>query len=82
MYVKNFKVPLTEFESLFINYIISNDGYCHMPQFERYLKQIRGNNIPKTSLVVEINRFRRRVIYQTGFPILKSMYGYGYVINS
>jgi len=82
MYVKNFKVPLTQFESTFINYLVTNNGYCCMSDFEEYMHSILKSNLSKKSLVVEINRLKRRVIYQTGFPIIKSKYGFGYVLNT
>ncbi len=71
MYIKNFKVCLTQFESIFINYLISNNGYCNMLDFEKYIYSLLKKNIPRKSLVVEINRLKRRVINQTGFPIIK-----------
>ena len=74
MYIKNYKVYLTPCESHFINYLISNNGYCNMSDFETYIKNIKHKSISRKSLVVEINRFRKRIVYQTGFPILKSKY--------
>lgn len=81
MYVKNYRVNLTSFESYFINYLISNNGYCNISEFLIYMNNTMHKSIPKKSLVVEINRLRKRVVYQTGLPILKSRYGYGYILN-
>ena len=82
MYIRNFKVSLSSFESLFINYLILNNGYCYMSDFENYISLTRCKHISRKGLVVEINRFKNKVKYQTGYPIIKSKYGYGYVLNS
>lgn len=81
MYIKSYKVALTSFESSFINYLFLNDGYCNMSDFGKYINTQEHKDMNKKSLVVEINRLRKRIIYQTGYPILKSRYGYGYILN-
>lgn len=81
MYIRNYKVHLTPFESNFINYLICHNGYCDMSDFGEYINILRQKDLSRKSLVVGINRLRKRVIYQTGFPILKNRYGYGYILN-
>jgi len=53
-----------------------------MSDFENYISLTRCKHISRKGLVVEINRFKNKVKYQTGYPIIKSKYGYGYVLNS
>ena len=53
-----------------------------MQDFEIYLSTIYSKNIPKKSIVVAISRFKRKVYISTGFIVIKSRYGLGYVINS
>lgn len=82
IYIKGSKIQLTTFESIFISYLISNKGYCNMQDFEKYLYGIFNRKIPKKSIVVGISRFKRKVYISTGYVIIKSRYGLGYVINS
>lgn len=82
VYIKGSKIPLTTFESIFVNFLINNNGYCNMKDFGKYISKIYGRNIPRKSNVVAISRFRRKVYTCTGYKVIKSRYGFGYVINS
>ncbi len=82
IYIKSSKIPLTIFESIFVNYLISNNGNCNMQDFEKYLCSIYNRRISRKSIVVGISRFKRKVYISTGYVVIKSRYGLGYVINS
>lgn len=82
MYVKNSKIILTPFESLLINYTLNHNGLCNIKEFGNHFQLLNGNTVSSKSLVVSINRFRKKVYYQSGYDIFKSRYGFGYVIDS
>lgn len=82
VYIKGSKIPLTTFESIFVNFLINNNGYCPMQDFEKHLSNIYGRSIPRKSYVVAISRFKRKVYTCTGYKVIKTRYGFGYVINS
>ncbi len=81
MYIKCTKILLTQFESTFINYLLENNGYCNMLNFQQHISILNSKNIYKKSLVVGVNRLRKKIIYQTGYDVIKSKYGFGYNIN-
>ncbi len=81
MYIRNSKIILTNFESILINYLIKNNGYCNLKDFQSLLLTLNSRLTPQKSLVVSINRFRKKVVYQTGYDILKSRYGFGYIVK-
>lgn len=81
MYIKNTKIFLTQYESIFVNYIFTHMGNCNINDFTTYISTIYGRIISKKCIVVGINRLRRKVITQTGYDFLKTIYGYGYTIR-
>jgi DNA-binding response OmpR family regulator len=56
-------------------------GNCNINDFTTYISTIYGRMISKKCIVVGINRLRRKVITQTGYDFLKTIYGYGYTIR-
>lgn len=82
MYIKGNRVALTSFESVFINYLITNNGICNMLDFQKYINCISNHKVEQKSIVVGISRFKRKVYISTGYKILKSRYGLGYEIKS
>lgn len=82
IYIKDLKISLTTFESLFVNYLLSNNGYCNMQDFEKYLNNIYNRRVSRKSIVVGISRFKRKVYVSTKYVIIKCRYGLGYVINT
>lgn len=82
MYIKGNRVALTSFESIFINYLITNNGICNIVDFQKYLNCISNHKVQQKSIVVGISRFKRKVYTCTGYKVIKSRYGLGYEINS
>ena len=82
MYIKNIRITLTSFESIFVNYLLQNEGYCNMADFIQYLSLIEEKDLKKKNLVVGIGRLKRKILIQTGYEVIKCKYGYGYTINS
>ncbi len=82
MYVKGSRIALTSFESIFINYLIKNNGLCNISDFQKYINCISNHKIQQKSIVVGISRFKKKVYISTGYTIVKSRYGLGYEINS
>ena len=81
MYIKNTKVLLTQCESIFLNYLVTHSGSCNIDDFTKYFSTISGRPISKKSIIVGINRLRRKVVIQTGYDFLKTRYGYGYTLR-
>lgn len=82
MYIKNIKITLTSFESIFINYLMINNGYCNMVDFVKHLSEIENRHLNKRNLVVGISRLRKKILIQTGYDVIKCKYGFGYTFNS
>lgn len=81
MYIRQSRIPLTNFENIFINFIIENNGYCNTNDFINYLKVFRRTHLNRKCLVVYINRLRNKIYFQTGEKIIKCKYGFGYILN-
>ena len=81
MYIKNTKILLTQCESIFLNYLFTHSGACNIDDFTKYFSTISGRLISKKSIIVGINRLRRKVVIQTGYDFLKTRYGYGYTLR-
>lgn len=81
MYIKQYCVHLTLFESVLLDFTIKNNRYCNIKKFCDYLSALNGRYISSKSVVVSVNRFRKKVIHQTGYNIFLSRYGFGYVLN-
>jgi len=82
VYIKGSKICLTTFESLFLNQLIINNGYCNMIDFRKYLIKINFKEMSRKTMVVAISRFKKKIYMSTGYKVIKSRYGLGYVINS
>ena len=82
MYIRQSRIFLTNFEALFINYILDNSGYCNLESFTKYLSKVYGRKVQRKCIVVYIGRLRRKIYYQTGDKIIKSKYSFGNFINS
>ncbi len=82
MYIRQKRIPLTDFESIFIDYLIEYNGYCNLDSFTVYLSDLYNKNQGKRCIVVYINRLRRKIYYQTGEKIIKCKYSFGYFIDS
>lgn len=82
MYIKGSRIALTNFESIFINYLIKNDGLCNISDFQNYINCISTHKVQQKSIVVGISRFKKKVYISTGYTIIKTRYGLGYEINS
>ena len=81
MYIKCTKILLTQFESTFVSYLLDNNGYCNMSNFQQYISRLNRKSLYRKSLVVGVNRLRKKIVYQTGYDVIKSKYGFGYNIN-
>ncbi len=81
MYIRQKRISLTEFESIFIDYLIEYNGYCNLDSFAKYLSDLCQKNQCKKCLVVYINRLRRKIYYQTGEKVIRSKYSFGYFIQ-
>jgi DNA-binding response OmpR family regulator len=82
MYIRQKRISLTDFESIFIDYLIECNGYCNLESFSNHLSKSCKKNGCKRCLVVYINRLRRKIYYQTGEKIIKCKYSFGYFIDS
>lgn len=82
MYIRQSRIFLTNFESIFINYTLENNGYCNLECFVRYISKIYGKEVYRKCIVVYIGRLRKKIYYQTGDKIIKSKYSFGYFIDS
>ena len=82
MYIRDIKISLTNFECFFINYLIENNGYCNICSFSSDIRVINRKCVCHKSLVVYVNRLRKKIYYQTGDKPIKSKYGFGYYLNN
>ena len=82
MYIRQCRISLTNFESIFINYILENNGYCNLEYFIEYISKLSGKKVCKKCIVVYIGRLRKKIYDQTGDKIIKSKYSFGYFIDS
>lgn len=82
IYIKSAKVNLTPFESIFLDYLINNNGYCDMTKFEKYLAIEYTKKIKRKNIVVGVGRLKKKILFQTGYDILKCKYGFGYNIRT
>jgi len=81
LYVKNIKIRLTPFENIFVSYMLENDGECNLISFHNFLLNLTNRKTKRRSLVVYIGRLRKKIIYATGYNIIKSRYKFGYYID-
>ena len=82
MYIRQKRISLTDFETIFIAYLIECNGYCNLESFIKYLSTSCKKCPSKRCVVVYINRLRKKIYYQTGEKIIKCKYSFGYFIDS
>lgn len=79
-YIAETRIKLSNFEYTFLNYTVDRNGMCNINEFQEYLTKRNGKSVSKSTLVVYVNRLKKKMAYQTTKCRIKSKYGLGYYI--
>lgn len=76
----NYEIPLTKTEFLLLRYLFEHEGFGNLDALTQYLSSKKFMDIGSKSVIVSINRLKKKLRTNTGNPFIKTKYGIGYYI--
>lgn len=75
-----YELPLTKTEYLLLRYLFEHKGYANLDLLTHFLSSKKIKHVSDKSIVVSINRLRKKLEKSTGNPFIKTKYGAGYYL--
>jgi len=76
----NYEIHLTKTEFLIIKYFFQHGGFANLSSLTKFLSSKKITSVNNKSVIVSINRLKRKLNTNTGNPFIKTKYGIGYYI--
>ncbi len=77
---EKYELPLTKTEYLLLKYLFEHDGYASLKVLSQFLSSKKFTYVNNKSVIVSINRLRKKLRINTGNPFIKTKYGTGYYL--
>ncbi len=76
----SYEIPLTKTEFLLLQYLFEHEGFGNLNALTQFLSSKKFIDINNKSVIVSVNRLKKKLKTNTGNPFIKTKYGIGYYI--